>query len=94
MFNDLIQAAVEFAKIDHQPNHVFFQLWKQLKGNQKFQISPQKTRIRVIDRSPMTTWNLEDFIVPSREKKLPQMSWTMMPELPEAKDLAIAQFIA
>jgi len=29
MSNDLIRAGVQLAKIDHQPNHVLLQLWKQ-----------------------------------------------------------------
>jgi len=65
-----------------------------LKDNKKFQNYPQIPRVRVIDRLPLTTWNSEDFIVPSRKKKPLQVSWAMMPELPEVKDLAIAKFMA
>ena len=92
MFNDLIRAGVQFAKINHQPNHVLLQLWKQLKGNQKFQNYPKKPRVRIINRLPTTSWNLEDFVVPNRKKKKkpPQVSQATMPEPPEAKDLAIA----
>ena len=93
MFNDLIWAGVQFAKIDRQPNHVLLQLWKQ-RTIKNFRIIPQKTRLRVIDILPMTMWILEDFIVPNRKKKPPQVSWAMMPEPPEEKDLAIAQFMA
>ena len=65
-----------------------------MKDNQNFQNYLKKTRVRIIDRLPMTTWNLEDFIIPSRKKKPPQVSLAMMPEPPEVKDLAIAQFMA
>ena len=57
----------------------------------RFQNYPKKLRVRIIDRLPTTMWNLEDFIVPSRKKK-PKVA--MMPEPPETKDLAIAQFVA
>ena len=90
MFNDLIWAGVPFAKIDCQPNHVLLQLWRQLKDNQKCQNYPPKTRVRVTDRVPTTTWNPEDFIVPNRKKKLPQVSQATMPEPPEIKHLTIA----
>ena len=94
MFNDLIQAGVQFAKIDCQPNHVLLQLWRQLKDNQKFENYPKKPRVRVIERIPTTTWNLEGFIFPNRKKKPPRVSWATMPEPPEAKGLALAQFMA
>jgi len=71
MFNNLIWAGVQFTKIDHQPNHILLQLWKQLKENQKFQNYSKKLRVRIINRTPPTTWNLEDFIVPNRGKKAP-----------------------
>jgi len=89
MINDLIWAGVQFEKIDHQPNHVLLQLWRQLKDNQKFQNHLRKPRVRIIDKLLRTTWNLEDFLVPSRRKKPPQVTWAMMPETPEVKDPAI-----
>ena len=92
MFNDLIQAGVQFTKINRQPNHILLQLWKQLKDDQKFQNHPRKLRVRTIDRLPTTTWNLEDFIVPNRKKKPPQVSRATKP--PETKDLSLAQFMA
>ena len=94
MFNDLIPAEVQFAKIDRQPNHILLQLWKQLKDDQKFQNHLRKPRVRTIDGLPTTTWNLEDFIVPNWKKKPPQVSWVTMPEPPETKDLSLAQFMA
>jgi len=68
MVNDLIWAGVQFAKIDCQPYHVLLQLWKQLKDDQKFHKYPKKPRVRIINRSARTTWNFEDFLVPSRKK--------------------------
>jgi len=65
MFNDLIQTEVQFAKIDYQPNHVLLQLQRQLKDNQKFQNLSKNPGVRTIDKLPTTTWNLEDFLVPS-----------------------------
>ena len=94
MFNDLIRAAVQFAKIDRQPNHVLLQLWRQLKDNQTFQNYPKKPRVRIIERIPTTAWNLEDFIVPNRKKKPPPVSRATTPEPSEAKELALAQFMA
>ena len=95
MFNDLIQAGVQSAEIDCQPNHVLLQLWRQLKDNQKFQNCPQKkTRVRVTDRVPPPTWNLGDFVVPNRKEKPPQVSRASMPEAPETKDLTRAQLLA
>ena len=70
MFNDLIWAGVRFAKIDHQPNHVLLQLQRQLKDNQKFQNLSKNPGVRTIDKLPTTTWNLEDFLVPSKRKIL------------------------
>jgi len=64
-----------------------------MKDNQNFQNYLKKTRVRIIDRLPMTTWNLEDFIIPSRKKKPPQVFRATMPEPLEEKDLAIAQFM-
>ena len=49
MFNDLIQAGVQLTKIDHQPNRVLLQLWRQLKDKQKFQDFPQNPRVRITD---------------------------------------------
>jgi len=92
MFNDLIRAGVQFAKIDRQPNHILLQLWKQLKDDQKFQNHPRKPRRRTTDGLPTTTWNLEDFIGPNRKKKPPQVSRATKP--PETKDLSLAQFMA
>ena len=51
MINDLIWAGVQFEKIDHQPNHVLLQLWRQLKDDQKFQNHPPKLGVRIIDKS-------------------------------------------
>ena len=64
-----------------------------MKNDQKFQNHPRKPRVRTIDGLPTTTWNLEDFIVPNRRKKPPQVSWATMPEPPETKDLTLAQFM-
>ena len=62
-----------------------------IKGQSKIsEFTPKKPRLRVIDKLSTTTWNLEDFIVPNRKKKPPQVSWATMPEPPETKDLAIA----
>lgn len=93
MFNDLIQTEVQFAKIDYQPNHVLLQLQRQLKDNQKFQNHPSKLGVRIIDKLPTTTWNLKDFLVPSRRKKPPQGALGMMPEPLKVKDRAIGQFM-
>ena len=92
MFNDLIQAGVQFAKIDRQPNRILLQLFPQ--DGQKLQNHPRKPRRRTTDGLPTTTWNLEDFIVPNRKKKPPQVSRATMPEPPETKDLSLAQFMA
>ena len=92
MFNDLIRAGVQFAKIDRQPNRILLQLFPQ--DGQKLQNHPRKPRVRTIDGLPTTTWNLEDFIVPNRKKKPPQVSRATMPEPPETKDLSLAQFMA
>lgn len=94
MFNDLLRAGVQFSKIDGQPNQVLLQLWKQLKDEQKFQNKPKRPGIRFIERRPTTTWNLEDFIVPNRKKKPPQVPRVMTPEVSEVKDLNLAQFMA
>ena len=91
MFNDLIQAEVQFAKIDRQPNRILLQLFPQ--DGQKLQNHPRKASVRTIDGLPTTTWNLEDFIVPNRRKEPPQVSWATMPEPPETKDLSLAQFM-
>ena len=63
-------------------------------NDQKFQNHPGKPRRRTTDGLPTTTWNLEDFIVPNRKKKPPQVSRATMPEPAETKDLSLAQFIA
>jgi len=55
MFNDLIQPGIQFAKIDHQPNHVLLQLWRQLEENQKFQNTPKKAGVRIVEQVPMRT---------------------------------------
>ena len=94
MFGDLLWAGIQFTKVDGQPNHVLLQLWKQLKDEQKFQNHPKRPRIRIIERCPTVTWNLEDFIVPSRKKKPPQVSRATIPETSEVKDLNLAQFMA
>jgi len=49
--------------------------------------------MRINDKLPTTTWNLEDFLVPSRRKKLPQVTQATAPETPEIKHLAIGQFM-
>ena len=67
---------------------------KQLKDDQKFQNHPRKLRVRTLDGLPTTTWSLEDFIVSNRKKKPSQVSRATMPELPETKDLSLAQFVA
>jgi len=55
---------------------------------------PKKPRVRVTGTVPMTTWNLEDFIFPTRKKKPLQVPRATMPEPPEAKDLTLVQFKA
>lgn len=94
MFNDLIQVGVQIAKIDHQPNHVFLQLWRQLKGNQRFQNHPQNLGENYTDKLPTATWNLEYFMVPCKRKKPPQVTWATLPEPPEGRELAIVQLLA
>jgi len=41
--------------------------------------------VRTTDGLPTTTWNLEDFIVPNRKKKPPQVSRATMPKPPETR---------
>ena len=86
----VIWAGIQLVKIDHQPDHVLLQLWRQLKDKQKFQNHPTNPGVRTIDKLPTTTWNWEGFLVPSKRKKPPQVSWATMPEPPEEK-VAIAQ---
>ena len=90
MFTDLIRAGVQFQKIDGQPNQVLLQLWKQLPNSQRFQRSPKREGVRLIERIPQNTWNLEDFIVPSKKCKPPQVARTAT----EEKDLGIAELMA
>ena len=75
VFNNLILTRVIFAKIDCQPNHVLLQLWEQLRDNQKFQNTPKRAEVWIIEQVPIKTWNLEDFIVPNKRKKPPQVAW-------------------
>jgi len=92
MFNNIIR--VQFAKVNHQPNHILLQLWRQLEDNQKFQKHPKKPGVRTIDKIPTITWNLEGFPVLSKKKKPPQVTWVTKPKPPEEKELAIAQLLA
>ena len=94
MFNQLIRAGVQFQKIDGQPNQVLLQLWKQLSNSQRFQRSPKREGVRLIERIPQNTWNLEDFIVPSKKRKPPQVARAATVEPSEEKDLGIAQLMA
>ena len=87
MFNNIIR--VQFAKVNHQPNHILLQLWRQLEDNQKFQNHPQKTP--PMDKIPTITWNLEDFLVPSKRKKPPQVTQATMPKPSKEKEMAVAQ---
>jgi len=50
--------------------------------------------MRINDKLPTTTWNLEDFLVPSERKKPSQVTRATMPEPPEEKELAIVQLLA
>lgn len=90
MFNDSIRAGVQFANIHHQHHHVLLQLWRQEEDNQQLPNHPKKPGVGTTDRLPTATWNLEEFLVPSRRKKPPQVTWATMPEPPEEKELAIA----
>lgn len=94
MFTDLIRAGVQFQKIYGQPNQVLLQLWKQLPNSQRFQRSPKREGVRLIERIPQNTWNLEDFIVPSKKRKPPQVARAATVEPSEEKDLGIAQLMA
>jgi len=89
MFSALI-TVVQFQKIDGQPKQVLLQLWKQLPDSQRFQCSPERERVRLIEQIPQNTWNLEDFIVPSKKCKPPQVTWAATVEPSEEKDLGIA----
>lgn len=89
MFSDTIRAGVQFQNIDGQPNQVLLQLWKQLPNSQRFQHSPKREGIRPIEWIPQNTWNLEDFIVPSKKHKPPQVAWTASVEPSEENDLGI-----
>jgi len=93
MFNGLMWTGVAFSKIDQKPNQILLQLWKQFQGDQKFQSTSRRAGAWIIQQIPMRTWTLEDFIVPNRRKKPPQVTWTMMTQQPEEKDLAIRQLI-
>jgi len=94
MFNDQIRAGVQFQKIDGQTNQVLLQLWKQLPNSQRFQCSPKREGVRLIERIPQNTWNLEDFIVPSKERKPPQVARAATVKPSEEKDLGIAELMA
>jgi len=91
MFNDLIQAGVQFEKIDCQPNHILLHLLRQLEDNQKFQYHPKKPGMITTDKLPTTAWNLEDFLVPSKRKKPPQVTQATMPKPSKEKEMAVAQ---
>ena len=94
MFTDLIRAGVQFQKIDGQPNQLLLQLWKQLPSSQRFQCSPKRAEVRLIERIPQNTWNLEDFIVLSKKCKPPQVAQTATVKPSEEKDLGIAELMA
>lgn len=40
---------------------------------------------------PTRTWNLKDILVPNKSRKLPQVAPVTILQLPEKKELAIAQ---
>ena len=85
MFNDLIAPGVQFAKTDCQPNHVLFQLWRQLEENKKCQNTSKKAGVRIIGQVPVRTWNLEDSIVTNKKKKTPQVTLATMAETKDKK---------
>ena len=99
MFTDLIRAGVQFQKIDGHPNQVLSQLWKQLPNSQRFQNSPKREGVRLIERIPQNTWNLEDFKrrlfeVPSKKRKPPQVAWAATVKPSEEEDLGTAELMA
>lgn len=61
---------------------------------ERFQRSPKGEGVRLIERIPQNTWNLEDFIVPSKKRKPPQVARAATVEPSEEKDLGIAQLMA
>ena len=65
-----------------------------MEDNQKFQNMPKKAGVSIIEQVSMRTWNQEDFLVPNKRKKPPQVTQVTMPELPEEKELEIAQLLA
>ena len=52
MFSDLIRTGVQFKKIDGQYNQVLLQLRKLLPDSQRFQSSPERERLRLIEWIP------------------------------------------
>ena len=70
------------------------QLWRQLTDKQKLKSYPKGEGVRLIERIPQNTWNLEDFIVPSKKRKPPQVARAATVEPSEEKDLGIAQLMA
>jgi len=63
-------------------------------GGQTFQNHPEKPGVRTTEKITITTaWNLEDFLVPTKRKKPPQVTRATVPELSEEKELAIVQLL-
>ena len=56
--------------------------------------SPKREGVRLIEWIPQDTWNLEDFIVPSKKHKPPQVTLATKVEPSEEKDLGIAELMA
>ena len=56
--------------------------------------SPKREGVRLIERIPQNTWNLEDFIVLSKKCKPPQVAQTATVKPSEEKDLGIAELMA
>ena len=94
MFNDLTREEVLFQKINGQPNQVLLELWKELPDSLRFQRSPKREGFGLVERTPPNACNLEDFIVPSKKRKPPQVARAATVEPLEEKDLGIAELMA
>jgi len=46
-----------------------------------------------ITKTTTTMWNLENFLVPNKSKKPPEVTQASMPESPEEKELAILSYL-
>jgi len=80
VFNDLIWAVVQFAKIGCKPSPPpAVETTEEQEKDSKY---PQKSRGGNYYRN--TNKNLKDFLVPSKRKNPPQAAWATMPKPPEA----------